>query len=65
MTSTEGGVRRGRDWDGDTTSVSSTAVTSPETEGAWRQVTSRAFGHGLETAGPARTFQADTPLSSK
>jgi hypothetical protein len=43
--------------------VLSTAVTSPEAEEHDVKMTSRFFGHGLETDRPSRTFQADTPLS--
>ena len=43
--------------------VLSTAVTSPEAEEHDVKNDVALFGHGLETDRPARTFQADTPLS--
>ncbi len=43
--------------------VLSTAVTSPEAEEHGVNNDATLSGHGLETDRPARTFQADTPLS--
>ena len=55
------GARRG--WDDDTSTVSSTAVTSPEAEERGVKNDATLSGHGFETDRPVRTFQADTPLS--
>ncbi len=49
--------------DDDTSMVLSTAVTSPEAEEHGVNNDATLSGHGLETDRPARTFQADTPLS--
>ena len=57
--------RRGAPRDDDNSAVLPTAVTSPEAEGygVKKKNDAALFGHGLETDRPARTFQADTPLS--
>jgi hypothetical protein len=43
--------------------VLSTAVTSPEAKEHGAKNDTTLSGHGLDTDRPARTFQADTPLS--
>ena len=60
---TDRGQSARRGWDDDTSMVLSTAVTSPEAEehGVKNGVT--ISDHGLETDRPARTFQANPPLS--
>ena len=51
----------GREWDDDTSTVLSTAVTRPKPELVTsHDVTFSGFGPGA--AGPARSLQADTPL---